>query len=216
MRLRTPWIFTLGAGVYDALTAQEGWQRHCRQMASQIPGEWVLDLGIGPGVSGIEIARAAPGRHLIGLDCSAQMLARARQRVAAAGMTLPLVRADASRLPFAEGSYDGATGHSFLYLLEDSEAVLKEVYRVLRPGGGIAFLEPNSIVGGRRLRAVLFAYRDGFRFGTLMLLWSVFSGLYGRYSRRRLIGEFTRCGFSNVQVSSEFGGLGLLATADRL
>jgi ubiquinone/menaquinone biosynthesis C-methylase UbiE len=49
-RLPAPWIFTLCAGIYDALTTQEPWRRHCRAMAARVRGMRVLDLGIGPGV----------------------------------------------------------------------------------------------------------------------------------------------------------------------
>src|SRR5436190_19396423 len=102
LRIRTPWIFTLGAGIYDALTAQEPWRRHCRAMAASLCGTRVLDLGIGPGVSGIELVRAAPHTQLVGLDSSAIMLARAQRHGRAAGVPLTLVRADAGRLPFGD------------------------------------------------------------------------------------------------------------------
>jgi ubiquinone/menaquinone biosynthesis C-methylase UbiE len=93
-RIRTPWIFTLGAGIYDALTAQEPWRGHCREMGASLRGTRVLDLGIGPGVSGIELIHATPEMRLVGLDCSAPMLARARRHARAAGVAL--VRGDAA------------------------------------------------------------------------------------------------------------------------
>jgi ubiquinone/menaquinone biosynthesis C-methylase UbiE len=215
LRLRTPWIFTLGAGIYEAITKQERWRGHCRAMAARVPGPRVLDLGIGPGVSGIEIVRAAPSTKLVGVDSSAEMIARARRQVAQAGVALRLVRGDVARLPFADGAYDGATGHSFLYLLRDGDAALREVHRVLRPGGGVAFLEPSSVGGPRRWSAVWRAYRDGLRFGTSMLLWSVFSVLHGRYTAERLARQLVRCGFREPRVAPAFDGLGLLATARR-
>lgn len=114
MRIRTPWIFTLGAGIYDAVTADGPWRRHCRDMAAALPGRQLLDLGIGPGVSGIELARATPGAMLIALDNSAAMIARARHHAGEAGVQLGLVRADALRLPFRDSAFDGVAGHSFL------------------------------------------------------------------------------------------------------
>jgi ubiquinone/menaquinone biosynthesis C-methylase UbiE len=215
LRVRTPWIFTLGAGIYDALTAQDPWRRHCRSMAAHVPGGRVLDLGIGPGVSAIEVARAAPATRMVGLDSSAPMLARARRHATAAGVSLALIRADARHLPFADASHDGATGHSFLYLLADSRAVLREVHRVVRPGGAVAFLEPNDVRGRRRWVAVRDAYRTDRRFGTAMLLWSVFSALHGRYTPATLDAELRACGFAEPRVAPAFGGLGLLATARR-
>jgi ubiquinone/menaquinone biosynthesis C-methylase UbiE len=215
MRLRTPWIFTLGAGIYDTITAQEPWREHCRTMARWMRGSRVLDLGVGPGVSAIELVRAAPRTRVVGLDCSAPMLARARRHGGAAGVELALVRGDAVRLPFADGSYDGATGHSFLYLLADSDAVLREVHRVVRPGGTVAFLEPSDAHGPSRWRAVRNAYREGWRFGTSMLLWTVFSALHGRYDATRLARQLARCGFADPRVTPAFDGLALVATASR-
>src|SRR5436190_13369390 len=104
----------------------EVWRAHCRAMVPLLgagPAK-ILDLGIGPGVSGIEMARADAGALFVGVDLAAAMLARARRNVREAGVRLPLVRADAARLPFADGSFDAAAGHSFLYLLDDAPAVL--------------------------------------------------------------------------------------------
>ena len=214
-RLRTPWIFTLGAGVYEAITGQERWRADCRAMAARVPGPRVLDLGIGPGVSGIEMVRAAPATKLVGVDASPQMIARARRHAAAAGVRLPLVRGDVARLPFATAAYDGATGHSLLYLLPDGDGALREVHRVVRPGGGVAFLEPAAVAGRRRWAAVRHAFADGVRFGISMLLWSVFSRLHGRYTAERLAAQLVRCGFREPNVSPAFDGLGLLAIARR-
>lgn len=215
LRIRTPWIFGLGAGIYDAITSQETWRRNCREMSAQMSGRLILDLGIGPGVSGIEMVRADPRKMLVGVDFSASMIERARRHVASAGVALALVRGDASRLPFADSSYDGATGHSFLYLLADSDAVLKEVHRVVRPGGCVAFLEPNRLASSERLRVLWRAYGDGLRFGTSMLLWSIFSALHGRYTPESLAAQLVKCGFVDPHVTPAFEGLGLLARAIR-
>lgn len=48
-----------------------------------------------------------------------------------------------------------------------------------------------------------------------MLLWSVFSGLHGRYTPKTLAAQLTRCGFANAHVAPALGGLGLLATAGK-
>jgi len=74
-----------------------------------------------------------------------------------------IVGADVARLPFANHSYDGATGHSVLDLIDDSDAALREVHRVVRRGGGVAFLKPNGAIGAARLRTMFRSYRDGFR-----------------------------------------------------
>jgi ubiquinone/menaquinone biosynthesis C-methylase UbiE len=215
LRIRTPWIFTLGAGVYDAMTAQEPWRRHCESMAARVSGRHVLDLGVGPGVSAIELARAAPSTRVVGIDTSAPMLARARRHGRAVGLEIALVRGDARGLPFGTAAFDGATGHSFLYLLHDRRAVLREVHRVVRPGGAVAFLEPNDVRGARRWAAVRRAFASGGRFGVSMLLWSAFSALHGRYTDATLGAELAACGFTDPRVTPALDGLGLVAVAGR-
>ena len=216
MRVRTPWIFDLGAGIYDFITDQEIWREHCRRMVPLVPGARVLDLGIGPGVSGIEMARAAPETLFVGLDLAAPMIARARAHIAESGVHVPLVRADVARLPFPDASFDGATAHSFLYLLPDSAAALREVHRVVKPGGRVAFLEPGSVAqGAARARALARAVGANGRFGLSMILWTIFSGLHGRWSPHSLGVALESAGFRAARVDATLDGLGLLASAHR-
>lgn len=216
MRVRTPWIFDLGAGIYDYITDQEIWRAHCRRMAQCVPGERVLDLGIGPGVSGIAMAKASPRTLYVGADLAAPMIARARRHVAAAGVALPLLRADVASLPFASASFDGATAHSFLYLLPDSRAALAEVFRVVKPDGHVCFLEPGETGGFvARAGAVLRAFRANLRFGLSMLLWGIFSRLHGRWTAASLQDAISAAGFREVRVERTLDGLGLLASATR-
>lgn len=216
MRLRTPWIFDAASGVYDFITDQDVWRAHCRRMTPLVPGARVVDLGIGPGVSGIAMAEVAPQTLFVGVDLAAPMLVRAQRHAVARGVRVPLVRADVARLPFPDGSFDGATAHSFLYLLPDSAAALREVHRVVRPGGHVVFLEPGGEPGaGARVRAVAKSFRTNLRFGTSMFLWSIFSGLHGRWTRQTLAAALERAGFTSPRVEPTLDGLGLLADAHR-
>ncbi len=179
-------------------------------MGALVSGRRVLDLGIGPGVSAIEMAAAAPRAEFVGLDVSAAMLRRARRRADAAGLPLPLVRADARLLPFAEESFDGAAGHSFLYLVPDPAAVLAEVRRALRRGGRVALLEPRA---GRAPLAPVF--REGPRPGISMALWRFMSRLHRRFGDEELAALLERAGFSEARAWPVMGGLGVVATAVR-
>ncbi len=215
MRLRTPWIFTLGAGIYETITTQEIWAEHCRQMTAHVGGARVLDLGIGPGVSGIEMARVQPQSRYVGVDLSEEMLRRARRNVRESGVAVPLIRADVARLPFPDGAFDSATAHSFFYLLPDSAAALREVYRVVKPGGRVCFFEPGELALLPRVSSVARGLAKNLRFGTSMALWGVFSGLHGRWTERSLAEALARAGFSAPRVAADMDGLGLLATAQR-
>jgi ubiquinone/menaquinone biosynthesis C-methylase UbiE len=180
-------------------------------MAALVPGPRVLDLGIGPGTSALEMWRADPRRRHVGLDVSAPMLLRARERAAADGVVLPLVRGDALRLPFRDGGLDGATGHSVLYLLDDPAAALAEVRRVLRPGGGVAFLEPRA--GAAAVRRAL--AEGGARHALAMTLWRGMSRLHRRFDEGSLPALLAAAGLEAARAWPVLSGFGVVATAAR-
>lgn len=179
-------------------------------MVALVPGPHVLDLGVGPGTSAIEMARADPSRRHVGLDASAWMVVRARARARAAGVPLLLLRADAQRLPLHDALFDGATGHSFLYLLADAAAALREVRRVLRPGGRVAFLEPRA--GGADLGAAL---RAGAHHAIAMVFWRGMSGLHRRFDEGSLPALLSAAGFAGARAWPVLSGFGVMATAER-
>jgi len=196
--------------VYEALTGGEAWRRDCREMAALVPGPRVLDIGVGPGTSAIEMTRADPGRRHVGLDRSAAMVRTAARRASQAAVPLCLVRADALRLPVRTGAFDGATGHSLLYLLADPCAALAEVLRVLRPGGAAAFLEPAA--GEASAREAL---RDGPRHLAAMVMWRGMSGLHRRFQPDELATLAVSAGLVDVAVRPVLAGYGLVVTGRR-
>jgi ubiquinone/menaquinone biosynthesis C-methylase UbiE len=179
-------------------------------MAALVHGPRVLDLGIGPGTGVIETWRAEPRRTHFGVDVSASMLRRARTRAAAAGLHLPLVRADALRLPFRTGALDGATGHSILYLLDDAGAALREVRRAVRPGGAVAFLEPR-----RGPASLARALGTGPHHAAAMALWRGMSRLHRRFDEASLAALLAAAGFEDARAWPVLSGFGVMATAAR-
>ena len=100
----------------------------------------MLDLATGVGAMGVRLLRVCPGIHLVGVDLSASQLGAARKN----HPELPVVRADATLLPFADATFDRV---HWSWLLEHVPApvpVLKEVHRVLRPGGLCQFIEVDN------------------------------------------------------------------------
>ena len=101
------------------------------------PGQRVLDVATGTGL----VARALVRRYgcsVVGLDQSEEMLGRARALV---GPDVELVQGEAERLPFEDASFDALTFTYLLRYVDDPAATLRELARVVRPGGRIAMLE---------------------------------------------------------------------------
>ena len=109
-----------------------------RFLVSRLPrdGGHVLDVATGTGLVAAELRRR--GFRVTGLDQSPEMLARARQRFGEEG---DLVEASAEQLPFEDATFDHLTVTYLLRYVSDPGATLRELARVVRPGGAIASLE---------------------------------------------------------------------------
>jgi demethylmenaquinone methyltransferase / 2-methoxy-6-polyprenyl-1,4-benzoquinol methylase len=103
----------------------------------------VLDVACGTAAVSIELARAVPERTIVGIDQSAEMLAAARGRVARAGLAgrIELREGRAEELPFEDASFDALTFTYLLRYVDDPAATMRELVRVVRPGGMIAMQE---------------------------------------------------------------------------
>jgi ubiquinone/menaquinone biosynthesis C-methylase UbiE len=103
------------------------------------PGMRLLDVGCGPGSITRGLAeRLAPGK-VVGLDLSRETLAAARQDAAARGLAnLRYEEGSVYELPFPDASFDVAYAHQVFQHLRESGAALREMLRVVRPGGFIA------------------------------------------------------------------------------
>jgi demethylmenaquinone methyltransferase / 2-methoxy-6-polyprenyl-1,4-benzoquinol methylase len=117
--------------------------------AKHASGQWfgdrprVLDVATGTGDLAIEIARSCPGASVIGLDPSPGMLGVAQQKLAKRGLAdrVSLVVGDAQRLPQRNCEVDAATIAFGIRNVPDRALALRELARVVRPGGRIAVLE---------------------------------------------------------------------------
>jgi demethylmenaquinone methyltransferase/2-methoxy-6-polyprenyl-1,4-benzoquinol methylase len=106
------------------------------------PDQVALDVASGTAAVAIELARRS-GCRVVGVDQSAAMLAEGRRRVEAAGLAerIDLREARAEELPFEDASFDGLTFTYLLRYVDDPAATMRELARVVRPGGTIAMLE---------------------------------------------------------------------------
>ena len=91
------------------------------------PGEYVLDLGCGDGHLTQRIAES--GAHVLGVDASAEMVAAARER------GIEAEHAKAEQLPFRDARFDAVFSNAVLHWVRDQDAMMRQVHRVLKPGG---------------------------------------------------------------------------------
>jgi len=109
-------------------------------LAELRPGQWVLDLGSGAGFDALLAARkVGPGGRVVGVDMTDAMLQRARENAARAGLdNVEFRKGDIESLPVEEGQFDVALSNCVLNLCPDKDAALREIHRVLKPGGKLA------------------------------------------------------------------------------
>lgn len=125
-------------GAADFVWCPEGLREAEAGLLGELAGRRVLEVGCGSA----PCARWLAGRRarVVGLDISAGMLRHAVRAARETGIAVPLVQADAGRLPFADASFDLAcSAFGAVPFVADSAAVMREVARVLRPGGRWVF-----------------------------------------------------------------------------
>jgi len=125
------------------------WIRRAIDLLAPLEGKRVLDLGCGHGWAALEMARQ--GASVVGTDLSLGYCTEARERHASRGQPTPFVQADGEALPFADGAFDRIWGNAILHHL-DNDRALKEIGRLLAPGGKAVFCEPW---GGNPLLALV-------------------------------------------------------------
>jgi ubiquinone/menaquinone biosynthesis C-methylase UbiE len=108
------------------------------------PGERVLDVACGTGVvARLAAERVAPGGSVAGLDVNAAMLSVARTATAAAPLTIRWYESTAEAMPFPDGSFDVALCQLGLQFIPDRPAAVRELHRVLAPGGRVLISTPG-------------------------------------------------------------------------
>ena len=159
------------------------------------PDMEVLEFGCGTGTTAL--IQAPFVKHILATDISGGMLEIARSKAAAQGIdnvTFQQVSIEDFEAP--DGSFDVVMGHSLLHLLQDRQAAIAKVHRMLRPGG--AFVPSTACLAGKMawLRIVLPVGRF---FGLLPLVKFL--------SAEELVADMTRAGF-RIDHQSQHGKSG--------
>ena len=126
-----------------SLGVDQRWRRLAVRALRLSPGARVLDVATGTADLAAAIVRSAPGVTVVGLDPSARMLSVAAAKVERHGLSgrIALANGDAEQLPFEPHSFDAAAMAFGIRNVPDRARALRELARVVRPGGRIAILE---------------------------------------------------------------------------
>ena len=209
-------MFDRIAPVYDPMNRvmTMGLDRRWRRLAAEAvvrPGNDVLDACCGTG--DLALAGERAGGRVTGVDFSERMLERGRRKSTAVSW----VRADVLAMPFEDASFDSATVGFGIRNVEDLEAALRELARVLRPGGRLGCLEITRPRGA--LRPFFRLWFDGLvpLAGKLLPGGAAYSYLPASVRRfpgpEDLADAMRRAGFDDVRWRLLGGGIVALHTA---
>ena len=183
------------------------WRRALVRAVTAAPGDRLLDVATGTGL----VAKAMIARYgctVVGLDQSEQMLARATERrlddPAFAARFEP-VRGEAEQLPFGDAEFDALTFTYLLRYVDDPAAVMRELARVVKPGGPIGMVE-FGVPSRRVLRA---GWRLHTRLGLPLVGRLVSQDWYdvGRFLGPSIAGFYERVPLPRLQELWEAAGI---------
>ena len=126
---------------WESPAGRQRWKRRVQMLSSHLrPGMTILEIGCGTGYFTRELTRH--GADIVAIDVSPDLLEIAKAKYSAPNVRYEIQNACA--LTYADAMFDSVVGSSILHHLEIEEA-LREIYRVLKPGGTIYFTEPNML-----------------------------------------------------------------------
>jgi len=220
---------------YDQLSAalsfwqDPRWRRALVSAVAPQDGQRLLDVATGTGMVAAELLARADC-SVVGVDQSPQMLAAARARFASgasagAEARVELLEGQAESLPFNEASFDGLTFTYLLRYVDDPAATMRELARVVRPGGRVASLEfgvppwAPARAAWRLYTAIglptlgRLASREWAQVGRF--LGPSIRGFYERHPLEQIVGYWQQAGLENVSVRRMSLGGGVVMSATR-
>jgi demethylmenaquinone methyltransferase/2-methoxy-6-polyprenyl-1,4-benzoquinol methylase len=204
-------MFDRIAPVYDAMNRvmtvglDQRWRR-ATVRASVRQGDRVLDACCGTGDLAVAARKAGAG-EVVGIDFSERMLERARRKAP----ELEWLQADVLKLPFEDASFDAAVVGFGVRNVDDLEASIRELRRVLRPGGRLGILEITTPRGPLKLFYKLWFDRIVPLLGRLLPGGDAYTYLPASVRRfpgpEELAALMGRCGFRDVEFRRFAGGI---------
>ena len=194
------------------------WRRTAMKKLGVLPGQSALDVCCGTCDWAIDLAKASGTGRIVGLDFSRSMLEVARKKIARHGLEgrIELVEDNAMALPFPDETFDIATIGWGLRNVPDYLQVLKEMHRVVKPGGLVACLDMSKPTW-QPFKGVYYFYFEKI----MPFLGKLFANDYESYAwlpeslksfpgRDGLTELFCEAGSKSVDVTPFFGGIACL------
>jgi len=212
-------VFDSVASRYDvmndlmSLGLHRAWKAYATLVANAAEGARVLDIAAGTGDLARAFARqVGPRGMVVHTDINESMLRTGRDRLLDAGLVLPTLVCDAERLPFADQSFDLVSVAFGLRNMTRKDAALREMNRVLRPGGKLLVLEFS------RVAEPLQQVYDWYSFRVLPRLGRWVTGDEASYrylaesirmhpAQEELRALMKSCGFGHVDCHNMTGGV---------
>jgi demethylmenaquinone methyltransferase/2-methoxy-6-polyprenyl-1,4-benzoquinol methylase len=190
----------------------ERWRRRAIALLAPEPGTRILDCCCGTGDLVFHLLRVQPSLEVTGIDFCAPMLDRAQRRAQSARGAAKFVQGDVMAMPFADGAFDGATMGFSLRNVVDVDDTLREILRVLRPGGRFVNLDVSKAPNCAFKRIFdLYFYRivplvGGIVGGSRMAYSYLPNSLTHHPNARELRERFARAGFADAGFLPLMGG----------
>lgn len=163
--LKYRWLTPLYDPILRLTLREQTFKKALVEQARIQPGQCVLDLGCGTGTLTLLIKSAHPHAHVVGFDGDPKILSLAEAKAARAGLAVDWKQGLAQELPYADSCFDRVLSSLMLHHLssENKRAALREVLRVLRPGGELHVADwgrpQNALM---RPASLLIALLDGY------------------------------------------------------
>jgi ubiquinone/menaquinone biosynthesis C-methylase UbiE len=163
-----------------------------------LPGTTLLELGCGPGFYACKVSEELPNLLTTGIDLSYALVERARQRARNRRLTNCSFRqADAHDLPYDDATIDAIVVSRLFLIVPNKQGIIREIFRVLKPGGRCFIAEPTS---GFRTRLPL---------AVMWLLARLTTSPAGKYREPQVADVMSRPDFEALVRSVEWGELEL-------
>lgn len=166
----------------ESLLERRRFTKWREELWSRVHGEAILEVGVGTGKNFPYYPR---GRRITALDISTEMLKKADQRARSLGVEVELVNGDAQALPFEDNSFDSVVSTFVFCSVPDPIQGLRELRRVLVPGGQLIMLE--HVLSNKRILRPLMRRFDFLPYN-----------LWGAHIDRETVANVRKAGFEKV------------------